>query len=89
MRAAPTIMAMPMMMVGTQARTVSLDEPRPRSTDTSCSFSQDRLDDLDARVDALNLRLKTMQRAVEMQTVLLQKLAEKQGLVTPKADEQD
>ena len=72
MRAMPAMFAMPMMpmMVGQTPATRATPEP-------TCAGSQDRLDDLDARVEALNLRMKTIQRAVEIQTVILEELRAK------------
>jgi hypothetical protein len=78
MRAVPAMMAMPMMpMMMGQApsyRAVSFDEPRNRAPERSCEGTQDRIDELDARVEALNLRMKTIQRAVEIQTRILEEL---------------
>ncbi|MGE0757402.1 MAG: hypothetical protein AB7F89_11275 [Pirellulaceae bacterium] len=76
MRAAPTMMVMPVMpmMMGVSVRGVSLEEPRSREYQPTCASSKDRLDELDDRVEALNLRLQTIQRAVELQTVLLEEL---------------
>ncbi len=80
MRAMPMMMTMPMMpmmygqAVAPATRAVSFDDPRSRGTEQTCGGSQNRLDDLDARVEALNLRIKTIQRAVEIQTSILQEL---------------
>lgn len=82
MRAMPAMMAMPMMPVmygqGVMpvARAAAFEEEKPRSrgTERSCAGSADRIDELDARVEALNLRLKTVQRAVEIQTAILEEL---------------
>ncbi len=71
MRAVPTMMAMPM-MVGTPVRGVSLES---QSRDLCDDRKQrDRLDDLDERVDALDLRMQTLQRAVELQTRILEEI---------------
>ena len=78
MRAVPAMMAMPMMpmMMGQvpMTRAVSFEEPRSRGTERTCETSQDRIDELDARVEALNLRMKTIQRSVEIQTRILEEL---------------
>lgn len=82
MRAMPAMMAMPMMPVmygqGVMpvARAAAFEEEKPRSrgAERSCAGSADRIDELDARVEALNLRLKTVQRAVEIQTAILEEL---------------
>jgi hypothetical protein len=66
------MMVMPM-MVSAPVRAVSLEDTRPRSEPT-CSTSQSRIDELDARVEALNVRLMTIQRAVELQTRILEEL---------------
>ena len=74
------IMAMPMMVGGfTSARAVSFvpEETRslaPRAAERSCAGSSDRLDLLEQQVDALNLRMKTIQRAVEIQTRILEEM---------------
>jgi hypothetical protein len=82
MRAMPAMMAMPMMpvmygqAVMPTARAAAYEEERPRSRapERSCAGSADRIDELDARVEALNLRMKTVQRAVEIQTAILEEL---------------
>jgi chromosome segregation ATPase len=72
------MMAMPMMpmMIGqvSTARAVSFEEPRSRGVERSCEGTQDRIDELDARVEALNLRMKTIQRSLEIQTRILEEL---------------
>ena len=74
MRAAPMMMAMPMMMVGTPVRTGTFQAPPATTADTTCASSQSQLADLDARVNALDFRMKTIQRTIELQTELLQEL---------------
>jgi hypothetical protein len=83
MRAAPTLMAMPMMMVGSQVRMASIDDNRSRSADTTCASSQDRLSDLEDRVNALNDRLVLINKSVQAQTRLLEKLAERGAFGDP------
>lgn len=93
MRAMPAMMAMPMMpmmygqAVVPQTRAVTFEEPRTRNRgpERSCEDSGDRIDELDARVEALNLRMKTIQRAVELQTRLLEELKE-QGAFGKKSE---
>ena len=70
MRAAPMMMAMPMMM-GNQVRGVSFDA---RSEKDCCTELDERMDDLDKRVNALDTRMQTIQRAVEIQTRILEEL---------------
>ena len=78
MQQMPMMMAMPMMMgmgmpmmgATTQARSVSYERPR----EDCCSESERRLDDLDDRVDALDMRMQTIQRAVEIQTRILEEI---------------
>ena len=64
------------MMVSGQMRGISFEDTRDRSrgSERNCEGSQDRLDELDARVEALNLRMQTIQRAVEIQTRILEEL---------------
>lgn len=71
MRAVPAMMAMPM-MISPQVRGVSLDsQPRDLCDDRQ---QRNRLDELDERVDALDLRMQTLQRAVEIQTRILEEI---------------
>ena len=74
----PGVMAMPMMMAGfpTASRAVSFDNTRdlPRAPEQSCASSKGRLDELEMQVDALNLRMKTIQRSVELQTRILEEI---------------
>ena len=72
MRAMPALMAMPTL---TMFRAVSV-EPNSRSARgaTLCEDQDERLDELDARVEALHLRMQTMQRAVELQTQILEEI---------------
>ena len=101
MRAMPAMMTMPMMpmmfgqAVAPTTRAVSFDDDRTRSrgNERTCEASQDRIDELDARVEALNLRIKTIQRSVEIQTQILQELkaqgtiaGQKPGIPTPVAE---
>lgn len=66
---------MPMMVSG-QVRGVTFEDNSQRSRDfePNCQGSKGRLDELDARVEALNLRMQTIQRAVELQTRILEKM---------------
>jgi hypothetical protein len=78
----PAMMAMPMMPVMYSqgmtpvARAAAFEEEKPRSraAERSCAGSADRIDALDERVEDLHLRLKTVQRAVEIQTAILEEL---------------
>lgn len=70
MRATPAMIAMPMMM-GYSARNASYDT---QSRDDCGDRCQKQIDDLDERVAALDLRLKTIQRAVELQTQILEEI---------------
>ena len=78
LRSSPAFVAMPFMpmMVSGQMRGISFEDTRDRSrgSERNCEGSQDRLDELDARVEALNLRMQTIQRAVEIQTRILEEL---------------
>lgn len=91
MQATPMMMAMPMMpmmVAPTQARAVSYETPR--APERSCASSQDRLDELESRVEALHVRMKTIQRAVEIQTAILEELKDRGafgGKSAPKSDE--
>jgi hypothetical protein len=67
----PGVIAMPMMM--TTNRQVSFEEPRARSS-PDCSTSKDRIDVLEDKVEALNLRMQTIQRSVEIQTRILEEM---------------
>lgn len=62
------LVAMPMMSFRTMSRA---SESRATST---CDNQDDRIEELDARVEALHLRLVTMQRSVELQTTILEEL---------------
>jgi len=62
MPAVPSMVSMPMLL-GTRAAAVSRDV-----------CDEDRVNELDARVEALHLRLMTIQRAVELQTQILEEL---------------
>lgn len=75
MRAMPAMFAMPMMPMMPMA--VGQTQATRAAPEPTCAGSQDRLDELDARVEALNLRMKTIQRAVEIQTVILEELKAK------------
>jgi hypothetical protein len=68
----PGVIAMPMMMAGV-ARQASFEQPRAPAEQT-CSNSKDRLDALETQVEALNLRMKTIQRSVEIQTRILEEM---------------
>ena len=77
MRAMPAMMMMPVMSMPMAYGAVPETRSAPyqeRSAEPTCSGSKDRLDDLDARVEALDLRMRTIQRAVELQTRLLEEL---------------
>ncbi len=62
------LVAMPMMSFRTMTPTTA-----SRSANT-CDRDDDRIEELDARVEALHLRLVTMQRSVELQTTILEEL---------------
>jgi len=64
LRAMPTAFVLPMLSL----REVSW------GTATRSSEGDDRLDELDARIEAIHLRLSTVQRTVELQTKLLEEL---------------
>ena len=61
-RAVPSLVSMPMMAGIPVARAA-------RGTD------DERIDELDARVEALHLRMVTIQRSIELQTKILQELS--------------
>ena len=67
----PGVVAMPMMMAGF-ARQVP--EERPRSTPKECDQAHDRIDQLEQKVDALDLRMQTIMRSVEIQTRILEEM---------------
>jgi hypothetical protein len=78
----PGVVAMPMMMAA-PTRAISFDTrsletprdlPQSRAAETSCASSKGRLDELEMQVDALNLRMKTIQRSVELQTRILEEI---------------
>lgn len=71
MRAMPMMAAMPMMMMGTQVRAASLET---QSRDDCCAELEKRMNALDERVDAFDLRMQTIQRAVEIQTRILEEI---------------
>jgi len=63
----PGVIAMPMMMAARQA---TFEQPREQT----CSTSKDRLDALETTVSALDLRMRTIQRSVEIQTRILEEM---------------
>jgi hypothetical protein len=67
----PIYMAAP--MYTTAARQYVAEEPRTRS-EPNCATSKDRLDTLEMQVEALNLRMKTILRSVEIQQVILEEI---------------
>jgi hypothetical protein len=67
----PGVVTMPMMMAGFGAAQRSAETPR---SERACSTSKDRMDELEAQVDALNLRMKTIQRSMEIQVRLLEEM---------------
>lgn len=71
--ATPTMMMMPMML---GMRAASFEQPRSSRSrgDDDC---HDRIDELDARVEALHLRMQTIQRSVEFQTRILEEIKSK------------
>ncbi len=69
MRAMPAMMAMPMMM-GYPTRSVGFEQPR----DECETRFKKRIDELDERVEALDIRMNTILRAVELQTQILEEI---------------
>jgi hypothetical protein len=68
----PGVIAMPMMMAGV-SRQASFEQPRS-APEPTCSTSKDRLDALETQVGALNLRMMTIQRSMEIQTRILEEM---------------
>jgi len=66
------VVAMPMMMT-TGVRAASF-VPETRAAEQTCASSGGRLDEIEAQVDALNLRMRTIQRSVEIQTRILEEM---------------
>jgi len=66
-RAVPSLVSMPMMA----------GIPVSRAAAPSCETDDGRLDELDARVEALHLRMMTIQRSIELQTQILEELSSK------------
>jgi len=70
----PGVVAMPMMMASAGiSRGMSLDQFRSPS-EQNCSASKDRIDALELQVEALDLRMQTIQRSVEIQTKILEEM---------------
>src|SRR5436190_14489475 len=67
----PGVVAMPMMMASFGA---SANRSVPTSRDQSCAGSKDRVDELEIQVEALNVRMKTIQRSMEIQVRLLEEM---------------
>ncbi len=68
MRAMPSMVSMPMMAMQTAPVSTQSGSREARSD------QDDRLDEMDARVEALHLRMQTIQRSVELQTQILLEL---------------
>lgn len=68
----PSFVAMPMIYAA-GARQMSFEDNRSRS-EPNCSTSKDRLDALEVQVEALNTRMKVIQRSVEIQTRILEEM---------------
>jgi hypothetical protein len=66
-RAVPSLVSVPMMA----------GVPVSRAATTSCEADDERIDELDARVEALHLRMVTIQRSIELQTQILEELRDK------------
>jgi len=71
MRAVPSMVSMPMMAM--QTGVVADQAPAGAAR----SDQEDRIDELDARVEALHLRMQTILRSVELQTQILQELRDR------------
>lgn len=66
----PGVVTMPMMMAGFARQAPE----EPRSREASCNTSKDRLDLLETQMAALDLRMQTIQRSVEIQTRILEEM---------------
>ena len=71
--ATPGVFSMPMMMP------MSIQQAsfqQPRAAEPTCSSSGSRMSDVEERVNALDVRMRTIQRAVEIQTRILEEMKE-------------
>ncbi|MEO8165777.1 MAG: hypothetical protein ABI619_10320 [Betaproteobacteria bacterium] len=58
----------------TMFRAVSLEPDARSRSGSQCDDQDERIDELDARIEALHVRMQTVQRAVELQTVILEEI---------------
>ena len=70
----PQFIAMPVMYGGGGNRGFDGPQPQSRAMEPSCSDSKDRINTLEERVEALDLRIRTIQRSVEIQTQILEQM---------------
>ena len=55
--------------------------PVSRAARSACDTEDERIDELDARVEALHLRMVTIQRSIELQTKILEELSARGSIV--------
>jgi len=67
MRAMPALVSMPMMLGATA-------DANRSATRSSCDEHDDRISEMDERIEALHVRMMTIQRSVELQTKILEEL---------------
>jgi len=73
--ATPGVFAMPMMMP-MAVQPTSFQTKELKSPEQTCSTSSSRFVEIEDRVNALDLRMRTIQRAVEIQTRILEEMKE-------------
>ncbi len=70
-RAMPALMAIPTL---TMFRTVSVESDSRSRSGSQCDDQEERINELDARIEAIHLRMQTVQRSVELQTQILEEI---------------
>lgn len=70
----PGVFAMPMMMPMPMAVQPASYQPKSAPPETTCAASRDRIVEIEDRVNALDLRMQTIQRSLEIQTRILEEM---------------